>query len=149
MASKGKNVVEVVMHSAKRIARPRKRRRGKETELVDVPSLKDFVHKQTVIHLYRTFFRAAARIPDDKFREDAQKEIRQTFKNDAIQTDKLAITMALKDGERRLQQFCSMVGYDVSGTSEDPDSWLNIKDENDPRGRVGVEWPWEKKGGSD
>jgi hypothetical protein len=26
----------------------------------------------------------------------------------------------------------------------DADSWMNIKDEEDPRGRVGVAWPWDK-----
>ena len=25
----------------------------------------------------------------------------------------------------------------------DADSWMNIKDEDDKRGRVGVQWPWE------
>lgn len=30
------------------------------------------------------------------------------------------------------------------GESYDADSWMNIKDEDDQRGRVGVQWPWEK-----
>lgn len=28
--------------------------------------------------------------------------------------------------------------------NDDADSWMNIKDEDDKRGRVGVQWPWEK-----
>jgi hypothetical protein len=31
-----------------------------------------------------------------------------------------------------------------SDESNDEDSWMNIKDEDDKRGRVGVQWPWEK-----
>ena len=32
----------------------------------------------------------------------------------------------------------------VSAESSDADSWINIDDEEDPRGRVGVQWPWER-----
>jgi hypothetical protein len=28
----------------------------------------------------------------------------------------------------------------------DVDSWINIKDGKDKRGRVGVKWPWEQDG---
>jgi len=28
--------------------------------------------------------------------------------------------------------------------SYDEDSWINTKDEEDKRGRVGTQWPWEK-----
>jgi hypothetical protein len=47
-------------------------------------------------------------------------------------------------GARRLQQVRSMVGYKNPQTESDEDSWLNIKDEEDPRGRVGVQWPWSR-----
>lgn len=36
-----------------------------------------------------------------------------------------------------MQQQHNHEGYDE-------DSWINIKDEEDPRGRVGVQWPWEQ-----
>ena len=32
---------------------------------------------------------------------------------------------------------------DLSAAYDD-DSWINIKDEEDQRGRIGVQWPWEK-----
>ena len=39
-----------------------------------------------------------------------------------------------------------MVGYvDPGHKHDDADSWINTKDEDDPRGRVGVAWPWEQK----
>lgn len=57
-------------------------------------------------------------------------------------------------GDRRLRQMELMVGYSasnkfkesnlVSAESSDADSWINIDDEEDPRGRVGVQWPWER-----
>ena len=49
-----------------------------------------------------------------------------------------------------------MVGYDDTNPyttnndattkkpQEDSASWLSIQDEDDPRGRIGVEWPWER-----
>jgi len=42
-----------------------------------------------------------------------------------------------------------MVGYKDPQEKADDDSWLNIKDEDDPRGRVGVAWPWDRSNGSD
>jgi len=42
-----------------------------------------------------------------------------------------------------LKQVQSMVGHRAA--TKDADSWLNIDDQEDPRGRVGVEWPWQKK----
>ena len=33
---------------------------------------------------------------------------------------------------------------DAADENNDPDSWMNIADEDDKRGRVGVQWPWEQ-----
>jgi hypothetical protein len=60
-----------------------------------------------------------------------------------------------KQGERRLKELQSIVGYvpqkstqqsnpSKADESYESDSWINIKDEEDPRGRVGVQWPWER-----
>ena len=45
-------------------------------------------------------------------------------------------------GRRRLKDLRAIIGYQKQ--DDDTDSWLNIKDEDDPRGRVGVSWPWEQ-----
>jgi hypothetical protein len=50
-----------------------------------------------------------------------------------------------------LKEFKSMVGYVDQRTTHrkdivDEDSWLNIKDPADPRGRVGTVWPWQREG---
>ncbi len=76
-------------------------------------------------------------------------------------TDSLSKSMAYNEGERRLRELEAIVGYSPSSsnrnvendgvdkgrTSEesyDADSWINIKDDEDKRGRVGVVWPWER-----
>ena len=58
-------------------------------------------------------------------------------------------------GERKLRELEIMTGYSAhrkqsttesaeADESYDEDSWLNTKDEEDKRGRVGTQWPWEK-----
>mmetsp|Transcript_29866 Transcript_29866/g.45804 ORF Transcript_29866/g.45804 Transcript_29866/m.45804 type:complete len:139 (-) Transcript_29866:156-572(-) len=118
---------------------PRKRR----SRLGNVPSLKEFVHKTTVLRQYRDFLKAVRLIPDDVDRKPVHMEVRDTFRKLSYETDELSVEMAIKDGERRLKQVQSMVGHRAA--TKDADSWLNIDDQEDPRGRVGVEWPWQKK----
>ena len=48
----------------------------------------------------------------------------------------------LFQGEKKIKQLQSMVK--MGGKEADADSWLNIKDEEDPRGRIGVQWPWDR-----
>eukprot|EP00978_Attheya_sp_CCMP212_P016192 scaffold42226_cov45-Attheya_sp.AAC.5 len=113
-------------------------------KLPQVPSLKEFLHRTTVLRQYRAFLRAVAVIPDTPWRIQAQTEVRTTFRRNASETDRMALKMTVADGARRLQQVRSMVGYKNPQTESDEDSWLNIKDEEDPRGRVGVQWPWSR-----
>eukprot|EP00979_Chaetoceros_neogracilis_P000052 scaffold17_cov259-Chaetoceros_neogracile.AAC.4 len=125
--------------------RSAKSRGGARDKLGKIPSLKEFVHKQNVIRQYRGFFRAVKMLNDEKFQLQGGNEVRQMFRTMQNETDKLSISMALKDGERKLKDLRSMVGYvDPNKTLNDADSWMNIKDEEDPRGRVGVAWPWDK-----
>lgn len=75
--------------------------------------------------------------------------------------DELAKNMAYSEGERRQRELEAIVGYSPtsakqtnktnndeakSSESYDEDSWINIQDIEDPRGRVGVQWPWQMKG---
>lgn len=113
------------------------------SRLGDIPSLKDFVQKTAVIRQYRGFLRAVALIPDETFRETAGEEVKKTFRQHSFITDKIAIDMEVKEGARRLEQVRSMVGYVDPSSKDDPDSWLNIHDEEDQRGRVGIQWPWD------
>lgn len=109
-----------------------------------MPSMKEFLHKQSIVKQYRGFFRAITMIPDEKWRIHARDEVRTNFAPYKQETDSLAISMATKEGDRRLNELRSMVGYTDSAAKSDVDSWLNINDKDDPRGRVGLEWPWNK-----
>jgi hypothetical protein len=116
---------------------------------MEIPSLKEFVHRQKVIRQYRGFFRVLKCIDDEQHKVQMKNEIKQSFSilknaNNAIEEEKLAISMSLTEGERKLKELKSMVGYVDGKEKSDPDSWLNIKDKEDPRGRIGSSWPWQK-----
>lgn len=104
--------------------------------------MKEFVHRQNVRRQYRGFLRALDSISDSKFRKQGREEVRKEFGALKFITDQLAISMAIKEGARKLKELRSIVGYQKE--EEHADSWLNIQDDEDPRGRVGVSWPWEK-----
>jgi len=122
-----------------------------------VPSLKDFVHRQSVLRQYRGFLRALRCIPDEVYRASSVEEVQRSYRANRDEIDPAGVKMAVSDGKRRLDQLRGVVGYvdsaEASGRgweagregSDDDGSWINIKDEDDPRGRVGVEWPWQEK----
>mmetsp|Transcript_37998 Transcript_37998/g.81977 ORF Transcript_37998/g.81977 Transcript_37998/m.81977 type:complete len:233 (-) Transcript_37998:59-757(-) len=127
-----------------------------------IPSLADFMHRGKVLKQYRNFMRLAQFV-DGKDNGGvtsggcrvALEEVRVSFKLGMKKdVDALSKNMAYAEGERRLREIQAMVGYSTSKQSNqsnlmsegsyDADSWINIKDEEDPRGRVGVQWPWEQ-----
>lgn len=119
-----------------------------------MPTLADFIYRAKVLKQYRNFVRLAHFVDkDDKSNnKTALGEVRLSYRTSAKkEMDDLAKNMAFAEGERRLRETEAMVGYssaepsrDTNPQSFDPDSWINIKDEEDQRGRVGVQWPWEK-----
>ena len=141
---------------------------GKES----IPSLADFMHRAKVRKQYRNFVRLAHFVDNTSSSAGnegkaatgecraALEEVRLSFQLGIKKsTDDLSKSMAFNDGERRLRQLEATVGYSrKSITSDDDeeastkesyeaDSWINIKDEEDKRGRVGVAWPWESDDG--
>lgn len=127
--------------SAKKVTVSQTARQRRSSNLKDVPSMADFMHTRSVLHQYRHFMRCIHRISDEPYQQQARKEVQQRFRQLREEKDGLTIKMALKEGERQLAQLQAMVGY--TPAAADQDSWLNTKDEQDPRGRVGVEWPWD------
>jgi len=77
---------------------------------------------------------------DKKWFLAMKQEIKDSFDVYRNEDDHWACRMALKDGERKLQSLRSILGH--HGNEED--SWMNIQDEEDKRGRVGKVWPWER-----
>eukprot|EP00985_Skeletonema_marinoi_P001936 scaffold784_cov123-Skeletonema_marinoi.AAC.4 len=151
---------------------PKRRTRRRQLSNDDnesVPSLADFMHRAKVRQQYRHFIRLAHFVDGSNTSaaagnegkaatgecRAALEEVRLSYQLGVKKgTDNLSKTMAFQDGDRRLRQLEAMVGYSrKSNTSKDEqasaeesyeaDSWINIKDEEDKRGRVGVAWPWE------
>lgn len=156
VSSKLNNIAKETITITRSI-KPRSRKpRTSSSQLKDIPSFQQFMHRQQVIQQYRDFFKAIRTINDDNnnnnTRKSMENEVRISYKRLIGEQDSLAISMAVKEGERRLKEFKSMVGYvDVNksqksknGSSDDADSWLNIDDKDDPRGRVGTNWPWDE-----
>jgi hypothetical protein len=141
-----------------------------------IPSLADFIHRAKVMKQYRKFVRLAHYV-DGKdgtttggssgssvgYRA-ALDEVRLSYKMKMTkQLDTISKTMALTEGERKMKEISTLVGYipvhrssdqqptttnnesKTGSNSFDDDSWINIQDDEDKRGRMGVQWPWQKK----
>ena len=151
-------------------SRRRTRRRQLANDDNDsIPSLADFMHRAKVRQQYRNFIRLAHFVDGNNTSASgndskpatgecraALEEVRLSYQLGIKKgTDNLSKTMAFQDGERRLKQLEAMVGYSRKSTTAnnndeasleetyEADSWINIKDDEDKRGRVGVMWPWE------
>lgn len=118
-----------------------RRRRKRRIAGVDgkVPSYKEFVHKFTVVHLYRDFLKAVKLMPHNQ--DELTNQVKMEFRSNQHDHDPFQVQRAMADGKRRFQELQEMTGYKKQLNA---DSWLNIKDEEDPRGRVGQGWPWNK-----
>lgn len=161
--------------------RVRRRLRSSNITGEALPSLADFMHRAKVMKQYRKFVRLAHYV-DGKdgggaggstgagtgggsssggYRA-ALDEVRLSYKMKMTkQLDTISKTMALTEGERKMKEISTMVGYNIplhrsdqqtnnesateGSSSFDDDSWINIQDDEDKRGRMGVQWPWQKK----
>jgi Complex 1 protein (LYR family) len=119
-----------------------------------IPSYKDFLHRWTVVTLYRNFLTAIRSLPNSQedLKVDLRLQVKRDFQAHKRETDAFNTQRALAEGRRRYQELLCMVPKDHSATtssSSSPsvtdDAWLNIVDPEDTRGRVGTGWPWEEK----
>lgn len=74
-------------------------------------------------------------------RDELTQQVQMEFRSNQHDHDPFQVQRALAEGKRRFQELQEMTGYKKN---VDAESWLNIKDEQDPRGRVGEGWPWSK-----
>ena len=112
----------------------------------NVLSYKEFVHRFTVLSLYRNYMREINVLP---VAVDARKEfkhqVQHEFKAYKSSTDPYMIQKALSEGKRRFKELQQWTGSSNNkNDTYDGESWLNTPDEEDPRGRVGTGWPWER-----
>lgn len=73
--------------------------------------------------------------------EDLRQQVQNEFRAHKTLDDPFNIQRALAEGKRRYEELQEFTG---SKNKFDGDSWINTKDEEDPRGRVGVGWPWDR-----
>ena len=133
MSSSGSRVTCRILRSAG----PRKRRSLPDA----VPSLQEFLHKSKVLKQYRSFLRTIRLIDGVEDRQTAHHEVKREFRMHSVLVDPMAKQMAVTQGERKLKQVQSLVGYSFV---HEEDSWLSTNDREDPRGRVGTGWPWQQ-----
>lgn len=117
-------------------------------EQENIPSYKEFVHRFTMLTLYRNFFKALRYVPAEHTRLELKQQIRQEFralKHVDREEDPFQIQRAVAEGKRRLQELQDFTGQsNVNNTEASLSSWIHTVDPEDPRGRVGSVWPWQK-----
>jgi Complex 1 protein (LYR family) len=128
-----------------------------------IPSLSEFLHQQKVKSQYRQFLRAIRqRFPEKEDRNDAYNEVQSRYRQFQNETDPLIIRMAFQEGQRQVASLLPTSlspltlienannngNHDNNNDDDDDknssDSWMNTKDSEDPRGRIGLQWPWEQ-----
>lgn len=108
-------------------------------------SLKEFMHRQRVLRNYRAMLKAAARIEDKSIRNEIKSRIIAEHRANASIKVPETIKFLMKESRFQLETLQHMTTQRSIGESEK--SWLdsrNNADDNDIRGRVGQEWPWER-----
>jgi hypothetical protein len=134
--SSSNNTNDVVVEETK--SPSRRRRRGSRL-LADenIPSYKEFVHRFTVLSLYRNYLKAIRSMPHNQ--KDLKDQVQREFRANKNDLNPLNIQRALAEGKRRYEELQDFTG---NNKKYDGDSWLSTKDAEDPRGRVGQGWPW-------
>jgi len=124
-------------------ARSRSRRSRTKRRSLDerqVPSYKEFVHRFTVLSLYRGFLKCIRdSMPHNQ--EDLREQVRKEFQVNKHDKDPFTVKQNIAEGQRRFEELKEFTGQSNKYTGE---SWINIQDPDDPRGRVGTGWPWAK-----
>jgi hypothetical protein len=124
-------------------SKQQRRRRRQHMVNNNIPSYKEFVHRFTVVSLYRNCLKAIKLMPQNAH-GDLKLQVQRDFRAYQTETDTFSIQRALADGQRRYQELQELTGYKKDSHSSDADSWINTKDSEDPRGRVGAGWPWNR-----
>ncbi len=118
----------------------RRRRRSSRLPSTDeIPSYKEFVHRFTVLSLYRNYLKSIRNMPHNQ--EDLKQQVQQEFRTHKDDKDPFNIQRALAEGQRRYEELQQLTGED---NKFEGDSWIKINDPEDPRGRVGEGWPWQQ-----
>ncbi|CAN0126120.1 unnamed protein product [Ectocarpus fasciculatus] len=104
--------------------------------------LKEFMHRARVLDLYRGILKRARALED----KDVADEARRQFKSSLGETDPLKVQMMVADATNHLEAMQGSTRGAGSGAAGGGggDSWLDIHDPEDKRGRVGEGFPWQR-----
>ena len=110
-------------------------------------SLRDFIHRSTVLTLYRDFMRELRGL-DPVVLQEMRSEIRREFAKNKNETSKAARKSCLQEGNRQLQFLRTYAGTarrarEVAGVNEGENSWVGSGESWDVKGRIGEGWAWD------
>jgi superoxide dismutase len=115
-----------------------KRSRHRFSRIDNVPSYRDFMHRQAVVSLYRQFMKTIRSLPD---KSELQSQIRKEFSSMKHEKDEWNKKRAIQEGQRRLKDL--QVAVSTSVTSFAAPAQRNTQEEEDTK-VVGTGWPWER-----
>ncbi|XP_021913405.1 LYR motif-containing protein 2 [Zootermopsis nevadensis] len=74
-------------------------------------TLKQFMVRQQVLKLYRSFLQAIREVPNEESKKELLEWIHSDFKNNKHHTDEYTIKMLIYHGERQLKQLRQNVAF--------------------------------------
>jgi len=123
----------------------------------DILPLHVFIRRRQVISAYRNLLKAAKPCKDDALKNDVINQVRTEFQRNKSLENKDTIKQCIQQATRSLRQveeICnpqkhapivadenSFKTNEAAVTKKD-ESWINVKDSIDVRGRIGEGWPW-------
>lgn len=113
-----------------------KRSRRRFRRIDDVPSYQDFMHRQSVLSLFRKFLRTVHALSD---RVEVQKQIKKEFSAMKNESDPWNRKRAINEGKRRLKDLQTTVSTSVTFGSSNSSHPNNNQDS-----KVGSGWPWAR-----
>lgn len=100
-----------------------------------VPSLKDFLQRETVLRQYRAFLRATIGLQEPQ-RTETRRHVRAEYRRHASETDPAQIRTLVVVGQRQLEQLASLVAVAAREPVQQPAE--QSADEG---------WPWASESG--
>jgi Complex 1 protein (LYR family) len=117
-----------------------KRSRRRVQRIDEVPSYKDFLHRQEVLGLFRKFLKTVRPVSD---RKELCAQIKREFKAMKYESDPWNRKRSVKEGQRRLKDLQVTVSTSVTFSSPTKPDLPPEPDQEGPK--VGTGWPWERK----
>jgi hypothetical protein len=126
------------------------------SRLAGVPGLKDFMRRGQSIGQYRAFLRQIGRFErggsggTSATALEIRTQVHDAFRQHQHERDSTMVRKLLTDGGRQLELLSALAdgggggGDAAAGVAVASDgSWIDTEDPDDPRGRVGAQWPWQ------